>query len=123
MSNDPKFSPMMSNLGPTEQRIEDIASGKVKVDVKASLREVARKIDAMRTPSEGQAARDEAMRIANHRMRSVLDELIMNADGVVAGRLAHFSKKEFAQTVADRARWALLPNSVAPGDASTKEEK
>lgn len=47
------------------------------------------------------------------RMRRILDELAMNAENVVAGGLPHFSRKEFAERIAERARWALQTGSPA----------
>lgn len=46
----------------------------------------------------------------NRRLRDALDEIAMNAEGLVKGGLPHFSRKEFAETVAFRARHALKGN-------------
>lgn len=43
----------------------------------------------------------------NDRMRDVLEEILKNCDGVLRGGLPHFSKRDLASTVADRARYAL----------------
>lgn len=53
-------------------------------------------------------AKGAAMWAANaERFREALDEIAMNAENLVKGGLPHFSRKEFAQTVAFRARHAL----------------
>jgi hypothetical protein len=52
-------------------------------------------------------------------LRSALDEIAANAEGLAKGGLPHFSRKEFAETVAFRARHALGQRTPQ----ATKEEK
>ncbi len=58
-------------------------------------------------PTPWACALEQAIYIA--RLRSALDEIAMNAEGLLKGGLPHFSRKEFAETVAFRARHALGP--------------
>jgi hypothetical protein len=43
------------------------------------------------------------------KLREALDEIAMNAENLLKGGLPHFSREEFADTVAFRARHALSP--------------
>lgn len=43
----------------------------------------------------------------NAKLRDVLSEIARNCEGVQKGGLPHFSKRELADLVAYRARWAL----------------
>jgi hypothetical protein len=58
------------------------------------------------------------------RMRDVLEEILKNCEGVLAGGLPHFSKRELAATVVDRARYALGKDfiHVRPSTAVPRDE-
>jgi hypothetical protein len=46
----------------------------------------------------------------NAKYRDVLEEIAKNCEGVKKGGLPHFSKRELAELIAMRARWALGPS-------------
>ena len=71
--------------------------------------------------TKDQAAKDHAARVKrleeeNERMRSVLEELNMNANNLLAGGLSWFTKRDFAAAVADRSKYALQGTQM-PGEA------
>jgi hypothetical protein len=49
----------------------------------------------------------------NAKLRDGLDEIAMNAENLLAGGLGHFSREEFAEVVAWRARHALVGHEEA----------
>jgi hypothetical protein len=65
--------------------------------------EIKRLRDAIPLCSRGPKACDAEI----EGLREALDEIAMNADNLLRGGLPHFSRKDFADTVAFRARHAL----------------
>ena len=47
------------------------------------------------------------LRAENKRLRDALQEIANNANGLLAGGLGHFSRRDFADAVAHRAKVAL----------------
>jgi hypothetical protein len=70
--------------------------------------EIARLRGLLPTCSRGPKACDAEIAA----LRAALDELASNAENLLRGGLPHFTRKDFADAVAHRARYALSPRAI-----------